>query len=110
MQTDDHLVGERAGIAHLPQVLPEISLIERGGFTWNSDHESAAQEVVRIFGPLRHRVALGAPPLLASIPADRRADLAQFIEHRLFETVDDLVAQSVDARIAERVVALVASF
>ena len=52
-------------------------------------------------------IALEAPPLERGFPSDRLADPAQLLQHCSIDAVDDLVANSVDPRTAERVVALV---
>src|ERR1700720_4558035 len=74
MQADDHLVGERARIAHLPQVLLQIAFVDEAGFSGSADLESAAEEVVGIFGALRYRIALESPSVLCRAPADCLAD------------------------------------
>jgi hypothetical protein len=70
--------------------------------------ERFAEEAVRLRGVLPASVALVAAPLLLGLPADAPADLPQLGERRRIDLMDLLVTETVDARMAQSVIALVA--
>src|SRR4051794_3362943 len=109
MKAGDHAVGQAARGFHLPDVFPEIDRIGLGpDGELVAETKCLAEEIVAVRHALLARVALVSAPLDLRFPSDAPSDLAQLGERRRIDLVDLLVTETVDPRMAQRVIALIA--
>src|SRR5262249_22270097 len=109
VEARDHPICHGAGGLHLADVLLEVDRVGLGlDRELVAETERLAEEIVAVGRALLDRVALVAAPLLLGLQANALADLAQLRQRLGVGVVALLVAEAVDARVAQGVVALVA--